>query len=105
MNTATRFTNVFSEKIPFQGKQTILGLKTVFPYIFGSALRIFLKFCTMKDAKRYMEVILMVFSKSLIWRQLGHFGPKNGMSLSHLAFTCSKLSIETQVQGVKYVQS
>ena len=44
---ATRLTNV-SEKILFQGKQAILGLKLAFPHNFGSALRI----CTMKGAKR-----------------------------------------------------
>ena len=33
------------------------------PHNFGSTLRIFLKFCTAKGAKRYVKIILTVFLK------------------------------------------
>ena len=42
----------------------------------GSALKIALQFCTMKEAKRDMEIILMVFLKKFYLEQLGHFGRK-----------------------------
>ena len=72
---ATRFPNGFSEKIVFQGKQAFLGLKMECPHNFGSALRIFLKFCTMKGAKSksYIEIILMTFVKKLSFRENGLF--------------------------------
>ena len=46
------------------------------PHNSGSTLRIFLKFCTMKGAQRYMELILMVFQKNPHLGQMGHFGLK-----------------------------
>ena len=36
------------------------------PHDFGSALRIFLKFCAMNGTKGYMELILMVFLKKIV---------------------------------------
>ena len=44
----------------------------------GSAVRIILQFCTMKGAKRDMEIILMVFLKEILLysQQFGHFGTK-----------------------------
>ena len=47
------------------------------PHNFGSALRMFLKFCTMKATNSYMEVILMVFLKNSHLGQMEHFGPEN----------------------------
>ena len=43
----------------------------------GSTLRNFLKFCLMKGAKRYMKIMMMVFSKKI---SMGHFGPENGVT-------------------------
>ena len=42
-------------------KWAILGPKMAHPYNSGSALRIFLKFCRMKVANMYMEILLVVF--------------------------------------------
>ena len=39
----------------------------------GFTLRIFLKFCIMKRAKRYMIIILMVFLKKVTFRANGPF--------------------------------
>ena len=39
----------------------------------GSALRFVFKFCTMKGANKYMEII---FKKKSYSGKLGHFGPK-----------------------------
>ena len=44
-----------------QEKWAILGPKTAHPYNSGWALRIFLKFCRMKRANRYMKILLVVF--------------------------------------------
>ena len=38
----------------------MLGPKMAHPHNSGSALRIFLKFCRMKGANRYMEILLVV---------------------------------------------
>ena len=62
----------FSEKILIQGKWAILGLKTARAHNFGSALRIFLKFCTMERVKRYMEIII-VFLKKFSFEANGPF--------------------------------
>ena len=63
-------------------ERAILGLKMVRPHNFGSTLKIFLKFCTMEGAKRYTEIILMVFLKKKKKKsqlgQMGHFRSKNG---------------------------
>ena len=42
----------------------------------GLTLRISLKFATIKT-KSYIKVILVVFLKKIIFRELGHFGSKN----------------------------
>ena len=48
-------------------------------YNSGSALRIFLKFCRMKGANRYMKILLVVFQEKIHFEQfdlfslLGHF--------------------------------
>ena len=39
----------------------MLGPKMAHPHNSGSALRIFLKFCRMKGANRYMKILLVVF--------------------------------------------
>ena len=44
-----------------QDKWAILGPKMAHPHNSGSALRIFLKFCRMKGANRYMKILLVVF--------------------------------------------
>ena len=60
-------------------KWTILVLKMAHPHNSGLAQRIFLKFCRMKGAKRYMKILLVVFwekkSFGAIWyfQSLGHF--------------------------------
>ena len=73
---ATKFTNEFSEKNYFGGETGLLGLKMVHPHNFGSALRIFLKFCTMQEAKRYIE--LNGFPKKVSFGANGLFWPENG---------------------------
>ena len=77
---ATRFENGFSEKNFFRGKWVILGLKMTRPYNFGYAPRIFFKFCTMKGAKRYMELILIVFLKKVLFGENVPFWYENGTS-------------------------
>ena len=44
-----------------QDKWAILGPKISYPHSSGSVLRIFLKFCRMKEANRYMKILLAVF--------------------------------------------
>ena len=39
----------------------ILVPKMAHPHNYGSALRIFLKFCKMKGANRYMKILLVAF--------------------------------------------
>ena len=52
---------VCAKKKFVQDKWAILGLKMAYPHNSGSALRIFLKFCRMKGANRYMKILLVVF--------------------------------------------
>ena len=66
--------NSFSKKNLIWGKWAILDEKMGLP---GSTLRIFLKFCIVKGAKRYMKIILLVVLK--YFEQMRHFGPKNGV--------------------------
>ena len=40
-----------------------LGLKMVHPHNSGLAQKIFFKFCRMKGADRYMEMLLVVFGE------------------------------------------
>ena len=51
----------FLPKNFIQDKWAILGPKMAHPHNSGSALRIFLKFCRMKGANRYMKILLVVF--------------------------------------------
>ena len=48
----------------------ILVPKMAHPHKSGSALRIYLKFCRMKGANRYMEILLVVFPEK---NHLGQF--------------------------------
>ena len=64
---------VFSQKILVWGKWTILDPKMVHPHNSGSALRIFLKFCTVKGGNRLMKVTLMVFPKKNLFGANGSF--------------------------------
>ena len=64
---------VFSQKILVWGKWTILDPKMVHPHNSGSALRIFLKFCTGKGGNRLMKVTLMVFTKKNLFGANGSF--------------------------------
>ena len=68
----------FLEKFSFGANGPFLPRKWHI-LIIGSALRIFLKFCTMKGAKRYMELILIVFAKKISFGTNGLFRPENGM--------------------------
>ena len=58
----------------------ILSPKMGRPQNSGSAVRIALQFCTMKGAKREMEIILMVFLEKLLFAAIWSFWPKNGAS-------------------------
>ena len=58
------------------GQMGHLRPKMARPHNSGSAVRIVLQCCTMKGAKRDMEIILMVFLKKIDLGQFGHFGPK-----------------------------
>ena len=57
----TKLINRFSEKNSHVGKWVILGPKIAHPNNSGSAGTIFLKFCAIKGAKRYMNILLVVF--------------------------------------------
>ena len=52
-------------KILIQRKWAILGPNMMHSHKFGSTLKMFLKFCTMKGVKRYMKISVMVFQKKL----------------------------------------
>ena len=45
-------------------------------------------------------MVVQGFKVAYVWKYL-----KNSLECTQLEFTCSKLTIETQEQGVKYVQS
>ena len=55
------------------GKWTILGPKILHPHNSGSVVRIFLNFCIMERANRYMKVIIMVSTKKNLFRTNGLF--------------------------------
>ena len=40
----------------------------------------FLKFCTMKRVNSYMKVILMAFTKKILFKEMDHFGFENDSS-------------------------
>ena len=44
-----------------QDKWSILGPKTAHPHNSGSSLRVFLEFCRMIGANKYMKILLVVF--------------------------------------------
>ena len=54
---------VCTKKKIVQDKWTILGLKMAHPYNSGSAVRIFLEFCRMKGADRYIKILLVVLQE------------------------------------------
>ena len=51
-------------------KWTILVLKMAHPHNSGLAQRIFLKFCRMKGAKRYMKILLVVFQEKVSFKAI-----------------------------------
>ena len=53
--------NGLHQQKSIQDKWAILGPKVAHLHNSGSALRIFLKFCRMKMANRYMKILLVVF--------------------------------------------
>ena len=53
-----------------------LGPRKVYPHNSGSSVGIALQFYTMKRAKRGMEIILLVFLKKILFRQVGYIGLK-----------------------------
>ena len=56
----------------------ILSPKMAHPHNSGSAVRMFLKFCTMKGANRCIEIILMAFpKKNLVWGKWTTWDPKH----------------------------
>ena len=69
------FANGFSENKFLQGKWVILDPKMHWVQIW-IPLRTFLKFCTMKEARKCREIKLMVFLEKNYLGQLGQFGPK-----------------------------
>ena len=56
---------IFSKKILVWGKRTILGPKMEHPHNFGSALRIFFKFCITKGVNKYLKILLVVFREKI----------------------------------------
>ena len=55
------------------------------------------------DISRHLilcEMVVQGFKVAYVWNYLN-----NSLECTQLEFTCSKLTIETQEQGVKYVQS
>ena len=54
---------VFYQKIFVHEKWAILVPKMAHPRNSGLALRIFLKFCRMKGANKYIKILLVVFQE------------------------------------------
>ena len=54
-------------------KWTILGPKKTHPHNSRSALRIFLKFCRMKESNRYMTILLVVFGEKSSFGAISSF--------------------------------
>lgn len=65
----------FSKEI-HQGKRGIVGTKTTHGNNCESTLRILCKFDTMKEAKKYIKVVLMVFLEKNIQGNWTAFNPK-----------------------------
>ena len=63
------------QKNPHLGQMGHFGLKMAHRHKFGSSLRMFLNFCIMKGAERYMKFSLIIFPKKKIilgkWTILG----------------------------------
>ena len=57
--------NGLYQKSFVQDKWAILDPKMAHPRNSGSALRIFLKFCRMKGADRYMKILLVAFQEKI----------------------------------------
>ena len=74
----------FPKKNPVWGKWTIQDPKC--PHNSGSIVRIVLKFCTMKGAKRGMGILLMVFLKKILFWAILLCWPKNDTALSFSLF-------------------
>ena len=60
-------------------KKFLLGGNGLFRIQNGTSSQLWIRckeFCTMKGAKRVMEIILMVFLKKILFGAIGHFGSK-----------------------------
>ena len=72
--TTTKFTDGFSEKKFTFGANMLFWVEKWCILITLDLLKNFFNFFTMKGARRYMEIILMVFlKKKSDLRQMGHF--------------------------------
>ena len=72
---------VLTKKFLFRGNGPFWGQKLIAdPYSSRSALRIFLKFCTVKVSNSYLEIILMAFPKKILFEANGPFRSQNGAS-------------------------
>ena len=60
------------------GQMSHSGPKMVHPHNSGSATMIVL-YCTMRGAKREMEIIVMVFLEKILLGAIWSFRPTNGM--------------------------
>ena len=75
------YINGFSEKLC--GKWVIQDPKwCILSHNSESAVRIVLQFCTVKGAKRDMEIILMAFVKQILFRAICGFWDKIGIASS-----------------------
>ena len=63
------------QKDLIKGNRTVLDSKMMYGHKSVSIL-MFLKFCTMKEAKRYMKITLVVFLKRNFWGKCTILGPK-----------------------------
>ena len=70
--------NSFSEKILIWAKWVVLGPKMMRPRNSGSTVRINLRFCSRKGAKRHIKLILMVFLEKLSLGAIGPLWSENG---------------------------
>ena len=68
----------FPKKI-FVGQMDHLVTKRAHPHNSGSTVKIVLQFCTMKEAKRDIDIILTVFlKKKILFKAVLSFWPKIG---------------------------
>ena len=71
----------FLKKILIVANEPFMAQKMVHPHNSGSAVRIFLKFSTIKGASRYMKIMFIIFSqKKGCLGKMDCFGSKNGVS-------------------------